>query len=424
MSMLIATYTYCDENGKTLFQVLRYDPKGFKQRRPDTSPHGKGGWVYSLDGVRRVLYRLPEVLAAVAASRAVYVCEGEKDTDNLVKLGLAATTNPGGAGKDKWLPGYTEALTGAHVVIVPDNDAPGREHAQAIASALAAEAADVRIVKLPDLPDKGDVSDWLAAGGTGAELERLAAEAPTWTPPEAASSRPWPSPLGEAAYHGLAGEIVRTIAPHSEADDAALLLQLLDGVGNLIGRGPHYRVEGDDHFTNLFVLVLGRTAKARKGTSWGRIRSLVERVDPDWAKYRVMSGLSTGEGLIEKVKDHAAEDAAPVDPAAGEWLTTFLQLGSATEAELKVAAKDADIPWKHVKDAKWALFIGSEAPPKDSPDKHLRWTLRPHCWACGGMLDCLAGEKCHKCHHIRCSNCGACGTKTRPCNPPKDTGGL
>ena len=176
---VVATYPYTDATGKLLFEVLRYDPKSFCQRRPD----GKGGWTYNLAGVQRVLYRLPQVLAAVRAGEAVFLAEGEKDADALARLGLVATTNPGGAAK--WSDSYTNALAGADVVVLPDNDAAGERHAEQVATALAGKARRIRILRLPGLPEKGDVSDWLAAGGTREELLRLAAEAPDWTPEDA-----------------------------------------------------------------------------------------------------------------------------------------------------------------------------------------------------------------------------------------------
>lgn len=106
----------------------------------------------------------------------MFVCEGEKDCDNLAAIGLAATTNAGGA--EKWKAEHSEALRGRLVFILPDNDEPGRRHASAVAVSLHNIAAGVRIVNLSHLPDKGDVSDWLAAGGTADELLRLANEAP------------------------------------------------------------------------------------------------------------------------------------------------------------------------------------------------------------------------------------------------------
>ena len=103
-SKITATYDYVDEDGNLLFQVVRHDPKGFKQRRPKA----QGGWIWDLKGVQRVLYRLPEVQEAIALEKTVHVVEGEKDADLLASMGLAATTSPGGAGK--WKPEFTEAL--------------------------------------------------------------------------------------------------------------------------------------------------------------------------------------------------------------------------------------------------------------------------------------------------------------------------
>lgn len=170
-SAVAAMYDYHDEQGRLLFQVVRRQPKGFHQRH-----QGPGGtWVNNLDGVRRVLYRLPALLAADAA-KPVYIVEGEKDADRLAGLGLVATTNPQGAGK--WLPEYDEPLRQRHVVLLPDNDEPGRAHADAVANRLVRVAASVRIVTLPGVAEKGDVSDWLDAGGHLPALEELVAATP------------------------------------------------------------------------------------------------------------------------------------------------------------------------------------------------------------------------------------------------------
>lgn len=117
----------------------------------------------------------------------------------------------------------------------------------------------------------------------------------------------WPDPLADAAYHGLAGEAVRAIAPHTEADPAALLVQFLAAAGNVAGRGPHWTAEADRHGLNLFVGLVGMTAKGRKGTSWGHIRRLFCAAAEEWAGRRVWSGLSSGEGLIHAVRDPILE---------------------------------------------------------------------------------------------------------------------
>jgi hypothetical protein len=114
---------------------------------------------------------------------------------------------------------------------------------------------------------------------------------------------PWPKSLGAAAFHGLAGEFVDTVFPHSEADQAALLLQFLTPFGNAIGRDPHALVEDHHHAGNLFVAIVGASGTSRKGTSWGRSYDVYKRADPDWAGHCIMNGLSTGEGLIHQVRD-------------------------------------------------------------------------------------------------------------------------
>ena len=172
----VTAYPYTDENGELLFEVVRYEPKDFRQRRPD----GRGGHVQNIKGVRLVPYRLPELIEDLAQDRTVFLVEGEKDVDRLRKLGIPATCNPAGAGK--WRDEFSPTLDGADVVILPDNDDAGREHADKVARSISSHAARIRVVALPDLPRKGDVSDWLTAGGTVEALHDLVARAPTWQP--------------------------------------------------------------------------------------------------------------------------------------------------------------------------------------------------------------------------------------------------
>jgi putative DNA primase/helicase len=172
-----ATYDYVDELGKLLFQSVRYDPKAFKQRRPNGSD-----WVWNTQGVRVVPYNLPGVIEAISNQQIVCIVEGEKDADNLAKLGIAATCNSGGA--KKWRDDHSAFFRGADVVVIPDNDAAGREHAELVAKSLGGIAARIRMLKLPGLSEKGDLSDWIAAGGTREQLDALIAAAPEWTPPQ------------------------------------------------------------------------------------------------------------------------------------------------------------------------------------------------------------------------------------------------
>jgi len=147
-------YDYTDENGKMLYQVIRYVPKTFRQRHKSDG----GDWIWNMDGVRRVLYRLPEVIK----TQDLFIVEGEKDVDNLVALGFPATCNVGGA--KKWLDSYSETLKGKNVFIVPDNDEPGREHAEMVAKSLAGKAQIFRI----DLTHK-DISEFIKESGGAAQ---------------------------------------------------------------------------------------------------------------------------------------------------------------------------------------------------------------------------------------------------------------
>jgi putative DNA primase/helicase len=177
---IVATYDYRNAEEGVEFQVVRYDPKGFAQRRPN----GKGGFMWNLDGIERILYRLPELLAA-DPDALLFLAEGEKDVDRLVDQGLVATTNPEGAGK--WRDQYTAVLKGRHVAILQDNDDPGRKHADKVASALYGEAASVKVAVLPGLPEEGDVSDWLDAGNSVETLLRVVEQMPEWEPPPPAA---------------------------------------------------------------------------------------------------------------------------------------------------------------------------------------------------------------------------------------------
>ncbi len=147
------------------FKPFDSSPKEFRQRRPD----GNGGWTWSVKGCPVIPYRLPELLAADRA-KPVFVVEGEKDVDRLRAAGLTATCNAGGAGK--WRAEHAKHLAGRHVVVLPDNDDPGRKHAEQVARSLRVwrHRQGNRAV---GLPDKGDVSDWLNSGGTADKLLTL-----------------------------------------------------------------------------------------------------------------------------------------------------------------------------------------------------------------------------------------------------------
>jgi len=212
---IVATYDYCDEGGALLSQVCRMEPKDFRQRRrplPTDPPDKiKGGWVWSVKGVRQVPYKFPELLEV--ADRVVLIVEGEKDADRLWAMGVPATTNLGGAGK--WHDELSEYFKDYDIVIVPDRDPqkkhpktgellfhpdgrpilPGQDHAQDIARSLYGVAKRVRVLELwhdwPAMPDKGDVSDWMVSGGSVEKLYVLINGCADWKPPEKADSGLW-----------------------------------------------------------------------------------------------------------------------------------------------------------------------------------------------------------------------------------------
>jgi hypothetical protein len=170
---VVAIYDYENADGVLAYQIVRYEPKDFRQRRPT----GDGKWIWKMDGVERVLYHLPQLSDEPIA----YVVEGEKDADRLRAIALPGTTAPGGAGK--WHSAYVEQLLAAgvtHVVILPDNDDPGRDHAVAIATSCHAAGLIVKIVALPGVPLKGDLSDFLDAGHTRDELTTLVKQSPRY----------------------------------------------------------------------------------------------------------------------------------------------------------------------------------------------------------------------------------------------------
>jgi hypothetical protein len=117
----------------------------------------------------------------------------------------------------------------------------------------------------------------------------------------------WPDPPRAAAYHGVLGDIVRAVEPHTEADPVAILAQLLIGFGNLVGGAPYFRVEATEHHVNEFGVLLGHTAGGRKGTAWDQARRPLASVDEAWAKDRIQGGLASGEGLIHAVRDARSE---------------------------------------------------------------------------------------------------------------------
>ncbi|MBX3426609.1 MAG: DUF3987 domain-containing protein [Pirellulales bacterium] len=311
-SRIVAEYDYRDEAGELLFQVVRYEPKDFRQRRPKPG----GGWDWSVKGVRAVPYRLPELLAE--PTRPVVVVEGEKDADNLARIGVLATCNAGGAGK--WTAEHAAFLRGRRVVVLADNDEPGRAHAQQVAKSLAGIAASVRMVELPGLPPKGDASDWLAAGGTRDDLKRLAEAAPEWTP---TTAQGWPElqpfdvlDVPEFPTHALPGAVRAWVEAESHATqtpaDLAGLLALAVCSATVARRVVVEARQGWREPVNLFAAVLlepGNRKSAVFADAMQPLRELeaelIEAARPTVA--RAQSDRRQDDARLHKLEKVAAE---------------------------------------------------------------------------------------------------------------------
>lgn len=223
---IVATYDYRDERGELLYQVVRFDPKGFRQRRPKPG----GGWEYSVKGTRLVLYHLREVLAADPSGN-VLIVEGEKDADRAAGMGMVATTCAMGA--KKWRPEYNEHFQGRKVVIVPDNDQPGRDHANQVARALCGIAGSIKLVELPGVPEKGDFSDWIDQGGTKEKLAELIEATPEWWPsPGHAQPESWPDKA--KSLPNETGKVKKNLSP----SQATALVELTAKQGSELWHTP------------------------------------------------------------------------------------------------------------------------------------------------------------------------------------------
>lgn len=123
----------------------------------------------------------------------------------------------------------------------------------------------------------------------------------------------WPAPPSELAYIGVLGDLVRAIEPHTESDSVAILAQSLVVFGSLIGRSAYYQVEASRHHTNEFIVLVGPSAKARKGSSLDQVMAVFSRVDPAWADSRIATGLASGEGLVWRVRDPGEDGEGGTD---------------------------------------------------------------------------------------------------------------
>jgi hypothetical protein len=324
---IVGTADFTDEDGNLLFQEVRHSPKGFQQRAPD----GKGGWRWSIKGVRRVLFNLPALVAA-DPNETVWLSEGTKDVSRLAKEGLVATCNPMGAGS--WISEYNESLKGRHVVILGDNDAPGRKHVRQVASSLLGTAVSIKVLEFPDLPEGGDVSDWLDVGHTIEELCELAESAPAWEPePERApgvhtnGSTPSldapdvPLLLPMDVWRPTFDDYRQALNGVTEAADEHHFAALATSIGAVLGRRVYvdyaYRL-----YPNLFTLIVGPAGSSKKTTALRLARQVVTRADDGLS---TQNSVGSGEGLLEALAE--ADSALGPTPMHRRLLLTQSEMG-------------------------------------------------------------------------------------------------
>jgi hypothetical protein len=321
---IVETYDYELDTGELHFQVVRYAPKDFRQRRPD----GNGGWIWNAPPTRHhIPYRLPEVLEAIANETTVFIVEGEKDVDNVAKLGVVATCNACGAGN--WHQEHAAHLKGADVVIVPDNDTPGQQHGEDVAASLQGIAKRVRKLILPDLPPKGDLSDWIVAGGTPEQLWALVEQAPDWPP---------------ACYAEIPGLVSSSIEKQTNRHDIEAEAEWPDPILLPTGLLPvapfdyemlpekvRHWVEDVSERMQCPPDYVAVTVVAALGSLIGRKVSIRPKLEDDWAVVSNVWGLLIGPPGIMK------------SPAQSDGLRPIKMLAATAREAFKLAKAEYDI---------------------------------------------------------------------------------
>jgi 5S rRNA maturation endonuclease (ribonuclease M5) len=365
-----AAYAYEDEHGQVIMRVVRFaptnvSPKTFRQQRPARSGDDprivRNGWVSNVQGVRKVVYRLPRVIKAIRENETIVVVEGEKDVGRLEQEGLTATCNVGGASKSdsnpKWTAEHAQYLRGGDVVVIPDCDEPGHKHAQAVARSLHDIAKRVRVVELPGLKEHEDASDWLDKHGNTIEaLSELIEQTPEWTPePET----PKPVPSGEAEPQDdrptiwlIKGEQPRAV------DEATALLsdsgEIFERGGELVHVVGHKVEACNDEWLIDF---LGRRARFMGFKSVGGTTVEELRDVPPWLPRRINA--KAGEQGMQKLCGIATaptlrQNGSVLGTPGYDSATQLLLIGEAfpeipdnpSRNELAKAAEDLWYPFK------------------------------------------------------------------------------
>ena len=320
-------YSYTDANGKPLYEVVRYEPKDFRQRRPDGTWKGP-------DKGRAVPYRLPELLRNTDAP--VLIVGGEKDVESLRTLGFIATCNHGGEGK--WWPELTPYFKDRRVVILCDNDDQGEKHQEVVGTALNGVALEVRVVRFPHLPPGGDASDYLEqrrrdgmdGAGLKTELEERFRNAPAWSPLRVVASSPevvsdWPEPVSlpdglspvDALFPQMLPEAIAPwvfdISERMQCPPDYVGIAALVGLGSVLGRKVAIRPQRNTDWqevSNLWGCIVGRPGDLKSPAMTEALKPLrrLEVKAAEW--FEAKAGAYKGEREIWELKRDATKNEA------------------------------------------------------------------------------------------------------------------
>ena len=279
LGKIVDTYDYRDESGTLLYQVVRFDPKDFRQRRPNGD-----GWKWGLGDTRRVLYNLPAIVNC--NGEFIFVTEGERDANNLGKMGLIATTCPMGAGK--WQSDFNDYFQGKNVVVIPDQDEPGLRHGKDVAQSLFSHTKSITVL---NLPQGKDVSDWIELGGTKDELLKLAGSTPIYKPETTSKAKtdkktgheqkkPSEDAPGSIERYKADPNILFDADPRTLAEYVLKKAFLKDGVVRLrrwrgdwyTWAGYHYRLMGNEELRKICYDTIESARIFKKDDSLERVK--------------------------------------------------------------------------------------------------------------------------------------------------------
>jgi hypothetical protein len=321
--VVVAGHPYEDESGTVLFEVQRVEfqnpdgtyvekngkrKKSFRQRRPD--PERPGAWIWNVDGVRKLPYRLPELVEAIGCEHPVIIVEGERKVDRLREWNVPATCCAGGAGK--WVTEHSGFLQGADVVLLPDNDSVGRTHMSGIAASLRAIAKRVRVLRLPGLPEKGDVIDWAAAGGTVEQFHHLVETAAVDVTVADASAAVLPAAAGRVVITG------------SDADAAALRERNISSIHH-----AEWRPELNEGFRQQDVVLIPQDSDA----GWRLLNEIGGNLDGIAKRLRVLIPLHADGMAVWFDAGGTVEQFVEMMGQATEWTRPLTEEVSIEEVD-------------------------------------------------------------------------------------------